>query len=102
MKKLILLATAICFVIASHIQTASADGDKASLNPLEVKQQVELLADQLYLVGTQKEKFMDIFKQQYIKLQLPPNAISDEARSSLKSLLTEEQFIQFDALIQSP
>jgi hypothetical protein len=102
MKKSILLVTAFCFVIFTQIQSAAADGNKASLNPLQVKQQVEQLADQLYLVGTQRERFMEIFKQQYIKFQLPPNAISDQSLSSLKSLLTEEQFIQFNTLIQGP
>lgn len=102
MNKLILLATVICFAFAAQIQTAAAGGNTASLNPLQVKQQVEQLAGQLSLIGTQKEQFMEIFKQQYIKFQLPPSSISDEAMSSLKSLLTEEQFIQFDALIRNP
>jgi Spy/CpxP family protein refolding chaperone len=105
MKKLMLLLAAICFVFPMRIQTASADGNNANFNPMQamqVKQQVEQLADQLYLVGTQREQFLEIFKQQYIKFQMPPSSITDEAQSSLKSLLTDEQFSQFNTLIQSP
>ncbi|GAB6140257.1 hypothetical protein JCM14076_09860 [Methylosoma difficile] len=94
MKKLFFLI--LCSLMMGNAIAQTPEGDSPSINPFEVKQQVEQMAKDLKLTDSQTEQFENVFKNQFIKHRVGPNTLTDEARASLKSLLSDQQLLQLD------
>ena len=91
----------LCSLMIGNALAQTPEGDSPSINPFAVKQQVEQMAKDLKLTDSQTEQFENVFKNQFIKHRVGPNTLTDEARVSLKSLLSDQQFLQLDSLISN-